>query len=58
MMRKAYPHTQIKAYRIILEHDKGLVAIKTTASDKYTAEQKVLHAEGAPRSAIKLTEEL
>ena len=57
-MRKAYPHTQIKAYRIILEHDKGLVAIKTTASDKYTAEQKVLHAEGAPRSAIKLTEEL
>lgn len=49
-MNTRYNHP--RPYRVTVRHDKGTTTITVTAQNKHAAEEKVIHCENCPKSAI------
>jgi hypothetical protein len=45
-------NSTVYSFRFTIKHDKGYVRITTTGASLHAARQKVILAEGCPRSAI------
>ncbi len=49
---------ELKMYRVLVNHDKGLMPIWITASSEEAAKRMVMEAEGCPERAIRSIERM